>query len=114
MSTTNIKMRDVESDVPDSYITLAEAGATVRKSARWVERHLSLNVNSDAPSVIVIPSLGRSGRAAAKLVSSRDWSRWLASFAATRPVSGTGRPSRPGIPIALLPPTQRKRYERGK
>jgi len=98
---------------PPVYITLAEAGARVRKSARWVERHLSLNVNAGAPAVIVIPSIGRSGRAAAKLVSSQEWSIWLSSFAVTRPVSGSGRPSRPAIPVDLLPPSQRKRFERG-
>jgi hypothetical protein len=104
---------DVVDSDDDRYITLAEAGATVRKSARWVERHLSVNVNAGAPAVIVIPSIGRSGRAVAKLVSSRAWATWLASFAVTRPVTGPGRPSRPGVPIDLLAPTQRRRLARG-
>ena len=99
----------VEEDDADSYITLAEAGAQVRKSARWVERHLSINVNAGAPAVIVIPSIGRSGRAAAKLVSSRQWSTWLRTFEKTRPVSSAGRVSRPAVPVDLLAPSQRRR-----
>lgn len=115
----------INSPVPHTthgpYLTLEEAGAFVRRSARWVELHLGKYRRSGAPAIIVLPTNGASGRAAGKLVDRDEWERWLRTLAVSAaprerrpppPPLTTGRPVQV-IPVGLMSPSQRDRVEKG-
>lgn len=97
------------------FLTLEEAGAMVRKSAVWVERHLTAYRRSGAPAVLAGFTSQDSERAAVKLVERDPWVAWVRSWGdkvAEKVADGTvAKPT--VIPVGLQSTSMRRRAARG-